>query len=174
MADSNRATGTQAGTPGQSVKDVADEAKHTARDIGHEAADQAKSTVGYVREQARTSVEESKNQVAHQVEGLARALHRGSDELRNEEMGRLAEQTDWIAGRIEELQHYLEDRSTSELLQDVRGIARNQPGWFLGGMFALGLMTARFLRSSESHDSGYSSHYASASEPYRERDTTAL
>lgn len=138
---------------GEAAREVAQEAGSTAKELGREALDQARSTAGYVRQQARTSIEESKNQMAEQVGGLAKAFHRGSEELRNDELGRLAEQSEWLAGRVEELQHYLQERDTSELLDDIRGVARRQPGWFLGGLFAAGMVTARFLHSSESSGS---------------------
>jgi F0F1-type ATP synthase membrane subunit b/b' len=156
--DSNRPSATSEGTStGQSAKEVANEAGSTAKKLGQEAMHQAKSTGDYLREQARTSVEESKNQVAEQVGGLAKAFHKGSEELRNDELARLADQGEWLAGRVEELQQYLQERSASELLDDLRGIARTRPAVFLGGLFAAGLMTARFLHSSEhgGHGSGH-------------------
>ena len=188
--DSNRPSATGEGTnTGQSAKkaketakDVAGEAGSTAKELGREAMDQARSTAGYVREQARTSVEEGKSQVAHQVGGLAKAFHKSSEELRNEELGRLADQSEWLAGRIEELQSYLQERSATDLLNDVRGVARSQPGWFLGGMLAAGVLTARFLHSSDSgsqhRSSGMSSGYSTSSyatgDTYSTTDTTRL
>lgn len=164
------------------AKEVAGEARTTAKELGNEAMDQARSTAGYVREQARSSVEEGKSQVAHQVGGLAKAFHKSSEELRNEELGRLADQSEWLAGRIEELQNYLQERSATDLLDDVRGVARSQPGWFLGGMFAAGVLTARFLHSSDSGSqqrgsgmsSGYSASGYSTRDTYSSGDTTRL
>ncbi|MEX2535498.1 MAG: hypothetical protein WD273_07835 [Trueperaceae bacterium] len=187
--DSNKPSATSGGTStGKVAKEVAQEAGNTAKELGREAMDQARSTTSYVRDQARTSVEEGKHQVAHQVGGVAQAFHKSSEELRSQELGRLADQGEWLAGRIDELQHYLEERSAGELLNDVRGVARSQPGWFLGGMFVAGLMTARFLHSSDSHsgsssrmnsgsDGGMSGSYAgstSTGDPYRTGDTTSL
>ncbi|HEX7004167.1 MAG TPA: hypothetical protein VF168_08260 [Trueperaceae bacterium] len=184
--DSNKSTatgGTSSGGQGakdakETAKQVAGEARSTAKELGREAMDQAKSTAGYVREQAKSSVEQGKSQVADQVGGLAKAFHKSSEELRNEEMGRLADQSEWLAGRIEELQNYLQNRSTTELLDDLRGAARSQPAWFLGGMFAAGLLAARFVHSSSAEDhsgrmSGSQTRYATtASESYRTADTT--
>ena len=184
--DSNKSSATGQGTNvGQgaknakdTAKEVAGEAKNSAKDLGREAMDQARSTAGYVRDQARTSVEEGKTQVAHQVGGLAKAFQKSSEELRNEEMGRLADQSEWLAGRIEELQNYLQERSSSELLDDLRGAARSNPGWFLGGMFAAGLLTARFLHSSDKHSdddrmsSTYKGYSTGASDRYRTANPT--
>ncbi|MEX2541389.1 MAG: hypothetical protein WD314_06250 [Trueperaceae bacterium] len=177
--DSNRPSATSEGTStGQAAKEVAHEAGSTAKELGREAMDQARSTAGYVREQARTSVEESKNQMAQQVGGLAKAFHRGSEELKNDQLGRLAEQSEWLAGRIEELERYLQERDTSELLDDIRGVARAQPGWFLGGLFAAGVMSARFLHSSESSASQRtrqgSSYGGGMDQTSRATDTTRL
>lgn len=157
--DSNRpAKTTEGGSASQSAKEVAQEAGKTAKELRREAASQARSTSEYVREQARTSLDEGKGQVARQVGGLAEAFHKSSEELRSQELGRLADQSEWVAGRIEEMQNYLQERDPGDVLNDLRGVARRQPGWFLGGMFAAGLAASRFLQSGESyekhHDSG--------------------
>jgi hypothetical protein len=176
--DSDRPSATDGGTSaGDAAREVAQEAGSTAKELGRDAMDQARSTAGYVREQARTSVEQGKNQVAQQIGGLAKAFHRGSEELRHDEMGRLAEQSEWVAGRVEELQRYLQEHSATELLDDLRGVARSQPGWFLGGMFAAGLVTARFLHSSDSRSGQRSQYVERGSGPgqsYQARDTTRL
>jgi hypothetical protein len=176
--DSNRPSATDGGTSaGEATREVAHEAGSTAKELGREAMDQARSTAGYVREQARTSVEQGKNQVAQQIGGLAKAFHRGSEELRHDEMGRLAEQSEWLAGRVEELQRYLQERSGTELLDDLRGVARSQPGWFIGGMFAAGLVTARFLHSGDSpggHRFQDIDRGSGAGQSYQARDTTRL
>lgn len=178
--DSSRPSSTGEGTSAaKTAREVAHEAGSTAKQVGREAVDQARSTSDYVRGQAKTSVEEGKNQVAQQVGGIARAFHKSSEELRNDDLGRLAEQSEWLAGRVEELQSYLQERSASELLDDVRGVARKQPGWFLGGMFAAGLIAARFLHSSDdaansrSH-SGSSRYDSTLSDRYPAADTTRL
>lgn len=158
--DSNRpARTTEGGSASQSAKDVAQEAGKTAKELRRDAASQARSTSEYVREQARSSLDEGKGQVARQVGGLAEAFHKSSEELRSQELGRLADQSEWVAGRIEEMQSYLKERDPGEVLNDLRGVARRQPGWFLGGMFAAGLVASRFLQSGES----YSQHHESGS-----------
>jgi hypothetical protein len=176
--DSNRPSATEGGTSaGEAAREVAHEAGSTAKELGREAMDQARSTAGYVREQARTSVEQGKSQVAQQIGGLAKAFHRGSEELRHDEMGRLAEQSEWLAGRVEELQRYLQERSATELLDDLRGVARSQPGWFVGGMFAAGLVTARFLHSGDSSGGRPSQDIdrgAGPGQSYQASDTTRL
>jgi hypothetical protein len=176
--DSDRPSVTDGGTSaGEAAREVAEEASSTAKEFGRQAMDQARSTAGYVREQARTSVEQGKNQVAQQIGGLAKAFHRGSEELRSDEMGRLADQSEWLAGRVEELQRYLQERDATELLDDLRGVARGQPAWFLGGMFAAGLMTARFLHSSDTAGRPRSQELERGSGPgqsYQARDTTRL
>lgn len=158
--DSNRpAKTTEGGSASQSAKEVAQEAGNTAKELRNEAASKARSTSEYVREQARTSLDEGKGQVARQVGGLAEAFHKSSEELRSQELGRLADQSEWVAGRIEEMQNYLQERDPADVLNDLRGVARRQPGWFLGGMFAAGLVASRFLQSGES----YEEHHGSGS-----------
>lgn len=178
--DSNRPSATSESTSaGQTAKDVAHEAGNTVKEVGREAMDQARSTADYVREQASKSVAESKSQVAQQVGGIAKAFHRGSEELRNDELGRLADGGEWLASRVEELQHYLEERDTNELMDDLRAVARRQPGWFLGGMFAAGLVAGRFLHSSDSTSgargqSSTGSYRTGMTQSYQAGDKTRL
>src|SRR5690625_288222 len=143
------------------AKEVVSEARGTAKELGREAMDEARSTLGYVQEQARISVDDGKDQVATQISGLAQAFRKSSDELRHQEMGRLADQSEWLAERIDGLHRYLADRDSTELLDDLRSVARRRPGLFLGGMAALGFAAARFLHSSDaSSGSGYQSRSA--------------
>ena len=175
-AESNRQTASSGKSAQDAAREVAKEARDSAKEIGQEAASKARSTADHFREQARSSVEEGKTQVAHQVGGLAQALHKSSEELRNQELGRLAEQGDWLASRIEEFQDYLQNRPANEMLNDLRRVARQQPAWFLGGMFAAGLVAARFLQSGESsahhdYDNNHRTHFGPSESRFQTEST---
>lgn len=140
-------------TAREAAREVAGEAKTTVQELGKEVADQARSTAGFVRDQTRSSLEEGKAQIAQQVSGVVRAFQKGSEELRNDNLGRLAEQGEWVAGRVEELQNYLRNTDIDDLMDDLRNTARRHPAMFIGGLFAAGLLVARLLASSEEHAS---------------------
>ena len=52
------------------------------------------------------------------------------------------------ADQVERLSSYVRSRTIGDLISDVEGFARREPAIFLGGSFALGLLAARFLKSS--------------------------
>ena len=56
---------------------------------------------------------------------------------------------------------YLEGKGLRDVLDDVSGFAKRQPGLFVGGALVAGLVAARFLRSS-----GHGGN-SSSGDPYR-------
>jgi len=82
---------------------------------------------------------------------------------------------DTAGDKLREFSTHLDQREVTELLDDVERYARRNPGIFVGGAFALGLLGARFLRSSGqggssgSNGGGYygqQSRYNSMYNPY--------
>jgi hypothetical protein len=55
---------------------------------------------------------------------------------------------DRAAGGVSEISSYLRDRNVDDMLADAEDFARRQPELFLGGAFALGMLAARFFKSS--------------------------
>lgn len=133
---------------GEAAKHAAGDAAESAKQVGRKAAHEAQNAVQAARDSARSSIDAGKHEVAQQVGHIARALRDTSETLRSDEFTTLADQGDLLAQRIEDAEHYLEERSLSELLEDVRAFARRRPAVFVGGMFALGLAAARFLQTS--------------------------
>lgn len=142
-------------------RDTADSSlKDSARSIKDQAATKAREAGGQVKEQAREKLDEAKTQamsklrdgksrVAGQVGTMAHAFRSAGNEFRSEDQARLAEFTDSAAERIERVGRYLDEHSLGELLDDVERVARRAPTLFLGGAFAMGLLGARFLKTSE-------------------------
>jgi hypothetical protein len=53
-----------------------------------------------------------------------------------------------LADKVEQLSSYLDRKEVGELIHDIEYFARRNPALFIGGAFALGLLGARFLKSS--------------------------
>jgi hypothetical protein len=64
---------------------------------------------------------------------------------------------DKAADQIENWSRQLREKDIDELLSDVQTLARRQPGVFIGSAFAIGLLGARFLKSSRSENEWRSS-----------------
>ncbi len=56
-----------------------------------------------------------------------------------------------LADKVEGFSSYLDDRNLKEMMGDVEDFAHRNPALFLGGAFALGIVAARFLKSSSSN-----------------------
>jgi len=73
-----------------------------------------------------------------------------SRQLHDSQQDTIANVTDMAADRVRQLSDYLRRHEVEDLMDDVEDFARRQPALVLGGAFALGVLTARFLKSSGS------------------------
>ncbi len=135
------------------AKQVTGEAVDQAKQVASEVADQAKQTVVQVTDQARervsTQVAFQKDRAAESLGTVAQALRKTGDQLRDQQQdspvhGYITQAAD----RVEQLSGYLHNRDVGQLVGDVEQFARRQPTLFVGGAIALGVLAARFLKSS--------------------------
>ena len=124
------------------------------RQVKDQVVDQTKSSLRQARDRAASSLTESRLQAADQVGGMATAFRRTSEHLRQEDQGRAADFAESLAEQVERASSYLRDRDFGAIRQDVEGLARRQPALVLGVGFAIGLLGARFFKSSERHATG--------------------
>jgi hypothetical protein len=124
------------------------------RDVKNQVVDQTKSSLREARDRAASSLTESRFQAADQIGGMATAFRRTSEHLRQEDQRRAADFADSLADQVERASSYLRDRDFGAIRQDLEGLARRQPGLMLGVGFAIGLLGARFLKSSERRSEG--------------------
>jgi hypothetical protein len=125
------------------------------------AMEKAKETISNVASQAGDKVASGLDtQKAKAAEGLgsvARALRQSSDQLREQNQGAVfPEYISSAANQVERLSGYLRSTNTRDIVTGVEQFARQQPALFVGGAFMLGLLGARFLKSSAQSSSGQS------------------
>jgi hypothetical protein len=132
--------GGQQGT-GEQLRQTAGEAVDQVKDQAGQLADQA-------REQATTRLEDQKDRATGGLGTVADAVRQTGQQLRQQDQGAVAQYVEGAANQIERLAGYLRGRDVTELIDEVEDFARRQPMVFLGGAFALGLLGARFLKSS--------------------------
>lgn len=161
MADGNAETtmGQRSGSSSDSsVKAAAHDAKKTAQEMKDQTADKASDLASEAKEKgremaregrqrARSQAEEQKERVSSGLRSMASALRRGGEEL-PEDQRQYGRFLDVVADRAEDASHYLEDRDVESLTREVRTFARDHAPVFLGGAFTLGMLGARFLKSS--------------------------
>jgi hypothetical protein len=122
------------------VQGTLDQAKQKAQDV----AGQAKQQAG---ERIESGLHRGKASAATALGGLAQTLVSSSQQLRdqNQPTGQYVERA---AQQVQRLSDFLQNTEVDEIVDRVEDVARRQPALFLGGMFALGLIGARFLKSS--------------------------
>lgn len=123
------------------------EVRHRTEDL----ADKAGQT-------AKQQVDRRKEQAASRLGHVSGALRSTSDHLRDEDEPSIAEYVDKAAVQLDRFVGYLDEKSAEDLLHDTRQLARRDPALFLGGAAVLGLIGARFLRSSDRHRHRYDSN----------------
>ena len=115
-----------------------------------EVKSKVKEVAMSARERATERLEErvdaQKGRATHQLTDLSRSLRMASDNLPGDNgVGRYME---LAASQVDNLASFLDNADVAELVDDVEAFARRQPAAFLGGAFALGILGARFLKSS--------------------------
>jgi hypothetical protein len=119
------------------------------REKGNQLVNEAKSAAEQAGEQAKSALSSQKDAAARQLHGLANSLRQTSTQLRQQDQGASAGYSQDVANKLDRASDYLEEHNLEDLFHDAEGFARRQPELFIGGAFTLGLLAARFLRSSK-------------------------
>ncbi|CAN5367621.1 hypothetical protein BH10ACI1_BH10ACI1_14540 [soil metagenome] len=116
--------------------------------------DKAKQSAGQVTEKAAEKLDEKKSVVTDGLSGVADSIRQVGENLRGteDEENPIAQLTgkygDVLASQVESISDYFDRKNVREIVRDVEGYARRNPAVFIGGAFALGILAARFLKSS--------------------------
>jgi hypothetical protein len=157
LGDEQALPGTvNAGNAGAGTESGAREQIRQARD---KVVDQAKSTFRDARDRAGSSLSEGRRQAAEQIGGIGGALRRTSEQLRGEDQARFADVADSVGRQLDRAAGYLRDSDGRTIVRDIERLARRQPALVFAGAFALGLVAARFLKSSDPGHASDESNY---------------
>lgn len=137
---------------GNQLTQMASNAGGQAQQAVGQAAGQAQQVAGQVidtaKAQTTSRLSEGKDQLAATVDAVAEALRQSSQGLRDGDQAAIAGYAEQAAERLDGAASYLRDRDIPQLVDELEGVARRQPAVFLGAAFGLGLLAARFLKSS--------------------------
>lgn len=128
-------------------------AKKIVSQVKDSVAPVAGEALGQVKEKATSAIEGKKTDLAQGLGGVASTIRQLGDTLKSgdapESVVNLTTQYgDSLARQVEQFSTYLERHNVAEMMRDVERFARRNPALFIGGAFALGLLGARFLKSS--------------------------
>jgi hypothetical protein len=138
---------------GVSGSDQLGETTAQVKDTAAQLKDEAKERVGAVAAQAQEQVKSrlttQKDSAAESLSGVAQALRQTGQQLRSQDqLGGATSFLDEAAAQVERFSGYLQGNDLNRFVYDVESFARRQPALFLGGAFLVGLMGARFLKST--------------------------
>lgn len=120
------------------------EHSHTTNTV----ADTAAGLMDRVRDRAAAQLSSQKERATDGLGSVAQAVRQSTQHLRDNHQETIAQYADKAADRIDRFSAQLRDRDVSEIAEDVQRFARKQPALFVGSAFALGILGARFLKSS--------------------------
>lgn len=109
-----------------------------------------------VRQGAASQLSAQKNRAMDSLGNIAQAARQTTQALRDNQQDTIANYVSRAADQIERFSTRLRDRDITDLMQDAQQFARRQPAVFIGAAFAVGVLAARFLKSSASaNEYGY-------------------
>jgi F0F1-type ATP synthase membrane subunit b/b' len=152
------------------AKERAQQAAGTAKEEGAHVAETAKSeaqqVVGEAKNKAADLLGEARTQIDQQSKTQLQTLASKLEELSGEVdsmvegsnvQGTVTELARQLSDKTRSLSQRLSEREPMDLLEDVRGFARQRPGAFLAGALVAGVVAGRLTRGAKkAHDGGSS------------------
>lgn len=116
--------------------------------IAEQVKQQTGDAVGQAAEQAKSMLDQQKDHGADMLSQTAKSLRQAGTDLRKNNSGAVAQVLDGAAQGADNLAGYLRQHNVVQLVDELEDYARQNSTLFLGGAFALGVIAARFLKSS--------------------------
>jgi hypothetical protein len=117
-------------------------------DLKERAVRGVQQLAGRAESTARTRLDERKRDTAFTLSSVATTLLQSGAQLRDEQQAVAGEYIERAARQVERAATYLQDVDLGEVVDNVEDFARKRPAVFVGAAFALGIVAARFLKSS--------------------------
>jgi hypothetical protein len=150
-AGDTQSAGTGATTPSDRTRDDAQSGSvvDQTRDRAHELADKAQNKP---TQKLGAGMSKGRNRAADTLGAVAQSLLYSSQQLRDQDRSTVGGIVEKAANRVEDWADYVQQTDARQMADRVENFARREPAIFLGGAFALGLLGARFLKSSRRGD----------------------
>lgn len=132
----------------QKVGQVVDGAQETVGTVVDGAQEKVGQVVDQAKQQTTSLLSARKDQAAETLYTVAHALRQTGQQLREQDQAPVGQFADTVATRVESVSGYLQNRDVRQLVDESESFARRNPGVFIGGAVTLGVLAARFLKSS--------------------------
>lgn len=100
------------------------------------------------------------------MDSVAAALRKTSEELEGQDTGPVGGYVNKAANFLSDISHHVRQNDVDQLLHQVEGFARREPAIALGSAFAIGVIAARFLKSSNQRRSSAVGQYDNMGNSY--------
>jgi hypothetical protein len=130
----------------ESVSGKSDGARENLAAARHEAQQAAANAAETARRRGRDTLERAKASAADRAEDIAEALEATADNL--EPDAAVAGYGHSLAGMIRDLAGGIREREIEDVVGQLAGFARRNPGAFLAGSVVLGFGIARFVKAT--------------------------
>jgi hypothetical protein len=110
-----------------------------------------------VKQSATAQLTNQKERGIDALGSVVQAVRSSTQRLRDEKHDTIAGYVDQAVDRVDAWSRRLKERDVDQLVVDVQRLARRQPAVFIGSAFAIGLVGARFLKSSRTGSDVYGS-----------------
>jgi len=127
------------------AKELGAQAKDAAKDLGDQAKDAASQLVSQTKDLVRSQVAKQSDRGVNDLAAVADALRKTGDNL---EDNMVAPYIGKAADQIDRVSSFIRTADPKQVIRQVEAFARREPLIFLGGAFALGMLGARFIKSS--------------------------
>jgi hypothetical protein len=134
--------------PDAGTQEVAGQAQQMAGQVADEAEAKTGQVAEQLKQQASSRLSSQIDRAAEGLGSLSQALLSVSGQLRQQDKALVAEYTTRSAEQVQRAASYLRGKDVDQLVDEAEDFARRQPVVFVSGAFALGLVAARFLKSS--------------------------
>lgn len=113
----------------------------------------ANDALSQVKEKTTDLLSEQKENLTSGISSVAKSIRQVSENLQNtnepNKIGQVtARYSSDLARQLDKFSRYIENADVRDLGRDLKDYARRQPALFIGGAFTLGLLAARFLKTS--------------------------
>ena len=101
-----------------------------------------------VRNGAASQLGVQKDRVTEGVTSVAQAVRQSTQQLRDNKHETIAQYVEQAVDRVERFAEQLKEKDANELVRDAQQFARRNPAVFVAAAFGVGIVAARFLKSS--------------------------
>lgn len=101
-----------------------------------------------VRNGATSQLGVQKDRVTEGVTSVTQAVRQSTQQLRDNQHETIAQYVEKAVDQVERFAERMKEKDANELLRDAQQFARRNPAVFVAAAFGVGIVAARFLKSS--------------------------